>query len=249
MRLVIALFLVLASLIPVSATTIAPVRAAVSRVKGDLRTLGLALEAYFLDHGAYPPSSGEPDWQLGVRMLTTPVAYLEEVPLDRLKERRPIPRRFPALSVLVPLGLVLGFALTVGALLTALIHFGTMSLRRRRAKPDTLWELAFWYALSSFLALIVLSPFLFPSGFIQPTYHRLVPNEHWEDQPHGFTYWTDGSALWILISPGPDGQLDITDPRPTIAGGQIDWEFALSRYYDPTNGTLSRGDVWRVKSP
>jgi hypothetical protein len=65
----------------------------------------------------------------------------------------------------------------------------------------------------------------------------------------GFAYYTDGKG-WILFSPGPDQDYDIADPAhvydsdttqpsPLLIGGP--WT------YDPTNGTESSGDVWRVK--
>lgn len=64
-----------------------------------------------------------------------------------------------------------------------------------------------------------------------------------------YAYYTDGNG-WILISPGPDGIYDITDPakvydstipQPSdfLIGGPWTW--------DPTNGATSRGDIWRVR--
>jgi len=65
-----------------------------------------------------------------------------------------------------------------------------------------------------------------------------------------FGYYTVGEtdyAGWILYSPGPDGDYDfetkfydpkISQPSPTLITGPT---------YDPTNGTMSDGDVWRVK--
>lgn len=65
-----------------------------------------------------------------------------------------------------------------------------------------------------------------------------------------FLYLADENGF-ILVSPGPDRDYDIGDPakvydssiqQPSaylLAGGP--WT------YDPTNGTISNGDVWRVK--
>lgn len=52
---------------------------------------------------------------------------------------------------------------------------------------------------------------------------------------------------WILFSPGPDGKVDLNykiyDPKVEQPSPQL-----LARYtYDPTNGIVSRGDIWRVK--
>jgi hypothetical protein len=82
-----------------------------------------------------------------------------------------------------------------------------------------------------------------------------------------FAYFTDGGG-WILVSPGPDGDFDLmmdegdldyserndtiervydsSVPQPSLAlrtGAGPRGAFT----YDPTNGTGSSGDVWRVK--
>ncbi len=61
-----------------------------------------------------------------------------------------------------------------------------------------------------------------------------------------YSYYSVGNG-WILFSPGPDKKYDIdptedydpsiSQPSPLLAGKQ----------YDPTNGTVSRGDIFRVK--
>jgi hypothetical protein len=61
-----------------------------------------------------------------------------------------------------------------------------------------------------------------------------------------FAYYGDTNG-WILISPGPDGNYDINPakdyrsdiPQPTLQ--------LLLKAYDPSNGTVSGGDVFRVK--
>jgi type II secretory pathway pseudopilin PulG len=61
---------------------------------------------------------------------------------------------------------------------------------------------------------------------------------------------------WILVSPGPDGDYDllgewdvydpaIEQPSPRLLGGAN--KKGDSFTYDPTNGTVSNGDIWRVK--
>src|SRR5207244_2977800 len=78
----------------------AQTRAKVSRIKADMRTYATALEAYRLDHNGYPlcyvpvPKNGTvAHWffmanlnnqKIGWAgpMLTTPVAYLSDLPLD-----------------------------------------------------------------------------------------------------------------------------------------------------------------------
>ncbi|MBM3334183.1 prepilin-type N-terminal cleavage/methylation domain-containing protein, partial [Candidatus Sumerlaeota bacterium] len=66
----------------------AQVRSKVSRVKADIRTIAIAMEAYFVDWNAYPRhldfyyptpvEQQEPWW----RPLTTPVAYMTTFPRD-----------------------------------------------------------------------------------------------------------------------------------------------------------------------
>lgn len=57
----------------------AQVRAKLSRVKSDIRTIGVALEAYAVDHNAYPYFDPDYDhsYLCDIPMITTPVAYLQ----------------------------------------------------------------------------------------------------------------------------------------------------------------------------
>jgi len=62
----------------------AQVRAKVSRLKSDLRTCAVGVEAYAVDNNSYPwdcDPSGSTEWD-SWRQLTTPVAYLTRVFLD-----------------------------------------------------------------------------------------------------------------------------------------------------------------------
>jgi len=63
----------------------AQVRSKTARVKSDMRAIGIACEAYMVEHNEYPPdqdnnpfSRAEP----GFRMLTTPIAFLSMRPTD-----------------------------------------------------------------------------------------------------------------------------------------------------------------------
>jgi type II secretion system protein G len=65
----------------------AQVRAKVSRVRAEMRSLGVALEAYRLDQPAYPPYFLSPSIRVQptsarLRPLTTPVAYITSIPMD-----------------------------------------------------------------------------------------------------------------------------------------------------------------------
>ncbi|NQU42279.1 prepilin-type N-terminal cleavage/methylation domain-containing protein [bacterium] len=60
----------------------AQVRAKVSRVKGDQRTLGVAIEQYCVDYNRYPGDyldTGQADHKANLKALTTPVAYITHI--------------------------------------------------------------------------------------------------------------------------------------------------------------------------
>lgn len=98
---------VVASTIALLATIAVPnfleaqLRGAVARSRADLAAIHLGLEAYRLDHRAYPPNretgkAGQDD----LLALTTPVPYLSSVPLDYLttaQSRRNHSPGFPAI--------------------------------------------------------------------------------------------------------------------------------------------------------
>lgn len=69
---------------------------------------------------------------------------------------------------------------------------------------------------------------------------------HYAALPYRYFPKDDG---WILISTGPDGDYDIDpesgyDPNIPQPSPHL---MALAGTYDPTNGTESDGDLWRVK--
>jgi len=73
----------------------AQVRAKVSRVENDLRTIAVAMEAYCVDWNDYPGPSDEGilvPWNSssdrGLIRLTTPVPYLTSIPLDPFGRER-----------------------------------------------------------------------------------------------------------------------------------------------------------------
>lgn len=59
----------------------AQMRAKVSRVKADMRTIATALESYHVDNNHYPETFITPRWERFV-VLTSPVGYMSTVPLD-----------------------------------------------------------------------------------------------------------------------------------------------------------------------
>lgn len=75
----------------------AQTRAKVSRFKADIRSAGLAMESYMVDHNTYPPADGIPVGVSGnawiappvgpaegfiTRRLSTPISYISSLPID-----------------------------------------------------------------------------------------------------------------------------------------------------------------------
>ncbi len=63
----------------------AQTRSRIARVNSDMRLLAMALEAYRVDGNHYPPGpipNGQPGRSVQTWRLTTPVAYITEVPID-----------------------------------------------------------------------------------------------------------------------------------------------------------------------
>jgi type II secretory pathway pseudopilin PulG len=54
---------------------------------------------------------------------------------------------------------------------------------------------------------------------------------------------TDG---WILVSPGPDRDYDISPPKVFDPSTTQPSPALLRLTYDPTNGTMSNGDIWII---
>lgn len=67
-----------------------PERAKVAQAQRDMRSLATALEAYRLDQGGYPVVTEENRFPLSARLrvLTTPVAYLAQLPPDVFQDRK-----------------------------------------------------------------------------------------------------------------------------------------------------------------
>ena len=62
----------------------AQVRAGVSRVKADFKAISTAMELYYLDNNDYPPDvTGPNDETLSYRVLTSPIAYVNNLEIFR----------------------------------------------------------------------------------------------------------------------------------------------------------------------
>jgi len=169
----------------------AQVRAKVSRVRTDMRTVATALEAYFVDHNGYPlhidfPAPPIPlSFRPWFAALTSPVAYITSMPTDPF---------------------------TGGV--------------RRGPNPSAIW---FHYdPLWNTWGRGV--------GGVSP--YDWMP-DNWGPYV-GFVADMRARGFWyVLWSPGPDGTSELT----RMVGGQ---KFGLGAFYDPTNGTVSMGDILRL---
>jgi len=163
----------------------AQVRAKVSRVKNDLRTIATGLEAYYVDWNSYTFGQGG-RVLAGMILLTTPVAYLTSIPGE----------------------------------VFAMLH-GQQTEGQTR-------------------------------GLV----YELGVGDAGTKQPAGRSFSDPGlgmpSNCFMLESNGPDRW---DDTRDTFQTGDFPWSWnpedatiiagASALSYDPTNGTVSRGDILR----
>jgi hypothetical protein len=130
---------------------------------------------------------------------------------------------------------------------------------RRHAPPDVYTKPSGWQGPTPATSVpaILTSPVAYQrtletDPFSAASRLRLYANGRWfarvlgETRAH-FAYDTDGQTWWILWSAGPDQQFGIIDPRQLAHPNEGQFRRNLSPYtYDPTNGTVSAGDVWRI---
>lgn len=100
------------------------------------------------------------------------------------------------------------------------------------------------YPVSSGNAAVDLRAITTPISYIM----RPFPDPFAPTRNTTYRYYTpDPKEGWILWSPGPDGIYDLLgseyDPLGTVPS-----ESMIGKTYDPTNGAVSRGDIWRVKN-
>jgi hypothetical protein len=57
--------------------------------------------------------------------------------------------------------------------------------------------------------------------------------------------YNQGSDRWVIVSAGPDRDYDF-DPPCFDPAYKPTWSDILARTYDPSNGTVSNGDIYRM---
>jgi len=73
----------------------------------------------------------------------------------------------------------------------------------------------------------------------------------WLGRDLEFAYHSDGAGGWILQGVGPDGDIDLENLAAVNFGnggadGDQVWSQLLPYVYDPTNGAVSSGDIFRL---
>jgi len=188
----------------------AQVRAKVSRCKTDMRSLAVALEAYYVDWNSYTCRAGgaTPTGPQGWRQLTTPVAYIATIPWDPFGEVR------WAGGTAWPAGTLRGGGMAV------LYELGTGAIGVGNAgtpeNPGVGFPSNTWYV----------------DGDGPDKIDDTVATS--EDSRLQWT-WNAASYPWGAGSPVNLARLN----NPAAVAE------ALGLVYDPTNGTVSRGDILR----
>lgn len=103
-----------------------------------------------------------------------------------------------------------------------------------------------------------------PTEWVDP-YNRSMPASAWRVGPKhqtdrgapirikglDYQYYTNGQDFWALISRGPDGDLDTTSATLMRLNAKQTYhernDILAQSSYDPSNGTVSNGDIFRVK--
>ncbi|MCB2155218.1 hypothetical protein KQI84_10045 [bacterium] len=221
----------------------------VARLRSDARVLQTALDQYRSDLGRYPPSMpGVPFG--GLTLLPTPInERMATLPRDRSIITRPSSMLeafwpfVPALFLIEIIGL--GVLFRRGHWLA--VRSGNQeapdsfsdsdcrSTMRRNLAVDSL------LAASMICAVLTYGFMLFP----KPGHNaRILP---------AVSYATDSDSTWFIIGGrGPDCDIDWPllkgDQVPTLSTEEVARQLlANPQYtYDPTNGTVSSGDIFRV---
>jgi prepilin-type N-terminal cleavage/methylation domain-containing protein len=166
----------------------AQVRAKVSRVRSDMRTLATALESYFVDNNKYPtdrptrPQGGNAGTETLANELTTPISYISSLTIanDAFRVGRSDLQATPARQVLN--------------------YRNTLELQNVQPNPSA----------------------------ARDTFANHIARRE---------------GAWRLISAGPDRYTFNTVLGQT-ATDYMDFNHTIN--YDPTNGTVSVGDIFRT---
>lgn len=232
-----AILLVLASLATVNFAD-AQARAKVSRAASDMRSIATALEAYAADHNDYPPNPGvpvggpfapEPRGREGLNVvppdLTTPVAYLSGLPEDPFRPGTP--------------------HLYDDAVASSRPEARRFSYYRIVSEAE--W-LALWtgvYGAPTFVSFVAVDsagPRPGPDGEPIEFANRRAFRKYGD-----WLVWSTGPdrANWIATD---DFVVPGNPASPLKAPAHGAWGYSFDVPYDPTNGTVSFGNVARTQA-
>jgi prepilin-type N-terminal cleavage/methylation domain-containing protein len=215
----------------------AQVRAKVARVKSDQRTMATAIESYFVDHGSYLPNSNGPgggdpaetDSFIILTVLSTPIAYMSNALLPD-----PFPSRY---SIDGSGGDIYTYTSAESADTAAFAVIQDCLVDTLDDGADT--------GLGQALELAVTAQ----------GYTSVLSQLSQQQADQLF------SLGWVVYSQGPDrisriqelvieqggdpGQATLTEGATAFVVGIYEWAQTAPPLYDPTNGTVSRGDIMR----
>jgi prepilin-type N-terminal cleavage/methylation domain-containing protein len=186
----------------------AQVRAKVSRVKSDHRTLYVALESYYVDNNSHPPFRSSIDNPVNLVPLSTPIAYMTSPHLtDPFKLYPPGTNQTTGRPYLGYIYIPFTKTWIVNNVLTVQPDWAAQVDEKFRRAP------AFPRVLGHDL------------GYGPPASADRFP----------------GPFTFVLTSYGPDSGLQFDDDSGGYNRGGINAYMP----YDPTNGTVSSGDIYR----
>lgn len=111
-------------------------------------------------------------------------------------------------------------------------------------QPKLFWKIVLKRLLvTTPICFIIVYPFFCVLTDNERPFHTLE-NKEWVGKSHAFGYWADDSRGFVLHSPGPDGLVDMPDFKQCLSLTRPGYKVLYQ--YDPTNGSISRGDIIRT---
>jgi len=211
-------------------------RAKVTQTRAEMRTLSIAIEAYMVGSNNYPAwGIGHPgpggvrtfNWNMAQR--TGNRSGVADLPSFSLCDRSTSGGRFNTLTTAV-----------------AFIGLGGSLIGPTGGKPGDHFAYVDSYPTDPFCAD-------HGATFV---YWNVFPGARGPDRNTAGEVSEVRGLGWICISPGPDGRYDLPGsysvynpavplPSPLLLSGTNPKGAAFT--YDPTNGLVSSGDIWRFK--
>jgi prepilin-type N-terminal cleavage/methylation domain-containing protein len=215
----------------------AQVRAKVARAKSDQRSMATAIESYFVDHGTYPVNSNGPAGNSALnannfRMLvplSTPIAYISNALLPD-----PFPSRYaPEGSGGDIYGYVSAIDTTAEAVIYDILRDGDLSSG----------DASVFGAAAQAAAASMGAPD--PVGALNPSEADQLFSLGWAVGSQGPDRVNRRNE--IVIAAGGDP----SSPGLTLGAASFvielkEWAQTAPVIYDPTNGTISNGDIIRT---